>query len=64
MAKEKDWKVKLYNGNDKVIGTFAIKGRTEHDAHSEAENEVDRRSQFEDIEDWTMTAVKKKLKKK
>lgn len=49
-----DWIVSLYDSDNKIFDHWIIEDRYEHDAHSEAENEIDRRSQSEDIEDWTM----------
>jgi len=58
--KKKNWIVRLYNEGNKIFAKWIIKDRTEQEAQSEAENEVDRRSQFEDIDDWTMMPHKKK----
>jgi hypothetical protein len=60
----KDWIVRVYNEDNKVIVKWIIKDRTESEAQSEAENEMDRISQREDYDDWTMMPYKKKTKKK
>jgi len=64
--KTKNWIVRVYNEDDKIIDKWIIKDRSEHDALSEAENEMDRVSQREDYADWTMVEhkTKKKPKKK
>jgi len=65
MAKKQNWIVRVFDGSGKLYDYWEIKNRTEHEAHSEAENEIDRRSQHEDIGDWTLgiPRAKKKLKK-
>jgi len=62
--KTKNWIVRVYDEDNKIIDKWIIEGRTESEALSEAENEMDRVSQREDYDDWTMMPYKKKPKKK
>jgi hypothetical protein len=61
--KTKNWIVRVYNEDDKIIDKWIINDRSEHDALSEAENAMDRISQREDYADWTMVEHKPKKKK-
>lgn len=54
-SKYKDWKVRYYDKNNKVISSHIIKDRTEHEAEKEAIADFP-----ENCEDWTMTVLKPK----
>ena len=45
----KNWKIKYYDKNDKLISSFLIENRTEHEAQNEAMGDIPN-----NCEDWTM----------
>jgi hypothetical protein len=48
-----NWKVRIYDKDNKVIALWYINERTEHEAEKEARSEIEHR--FPDCDDWTMT---------
>jgi hypothetical protein len=50
-----NWKVRYYDKHDKLIESFLIKDRTEHEAENEAMAQMP-----SECEDWTMMSVVEK----
>lgn len=48
----KDWIVRVYDENDKIIASWTIENRTESEAFSEAEADV---VQIPNQKDWSLT---------
>lgn len=51
---KQDWMVTEYDETEKIIDTWIIEDRTEHEAEREAESTVSR-----DCADWTMMPLNK-----
>jgi hypothetical protein len=52
MVTTRNWTVFVYNEDQEVIDEWIIKDRTQHDAHREAESEVEHR--HPNADSWTM----------
>jgi hypothetical protein len=51
----KNWRVRFYDKNNKILRSFRIKDRTEHEAEKEATAQL-----TSDVDDWTMMPIAEK----
>lgn len=55
-----DWLVRVYNSRNTKVAEWKIENRTEREAESEAQADVDNMNQYKDGWDWSMTEIKKR----
>jgi hypothetical protein len=51
-----NWEVRVYNKNNKMIASWIIKDRTEHDADREAMSCIE--TCYPNSDDWSLTKIK------
>ena len=51
-----NWKIRVYDDNEKVVESWVIKDRTSQEAHKEAMSEVEHRHPM--CNEWTMMEAK------